>query len=279
MCDDDPMLSIIVSWRDRPQLRDAAPGLIAAAAAAGGDVTVVNFGGDAAALDAQLAAVRDGPAPVRVVQVAGERWFNKARAQNVGAAHATRDVLFFCDCDIVVDPAEIAAMAREVADAPDVFATLAGVRESVANARRAGNLTRFGYQLDLELRNGRRLQIVDHEEDAHTGLRQAPGLLLVKRGDFAAVDGYNGRLHGWGWEDQDMIARLTLGAGLSRRQRGTVTHLSHGDDERMAHYPAAASRWESRDRMFRQALAFYDAGDLRGTFTSDAATLAHRLAG
>jgi N-terminal domain of galactosyltransferase len=99
---------------------------------------------------------------------------------------------------------------------------------------------------------------VDNEEDAEKGTRQAPGLLLVRRSDFMRIEGYNGRLHGWGWEDQDMIARLTLGAGLRRIQRGVATHLSHGDTARIAHYPPVRDRWESRDRMFRQALSNYD---------------------
>lgn len=258
------MLSIVVSWRDRVQLAQALPSLVAAAQRAGGDVTVVDFSGDRELLRSQLSA-----GPVSVVRVDDEPHFNKARAQNIGAANCGQPVLFFCDCDIVVEPDAIAALATEVATTPGVFATIAGVRESVLNSRQAGNLVRFGYQLDLRLANGRRLQIVDHEEDAETGARQAPGLLIVRRSDFASIKGYNGRLHGWGWEDQDMIARLTLGAGLTRIQRCTVTHISHGDDERMAHYPKFANRWESRDRMFRQALDLYDRGDLDGTYDAD----------
>jgi hypothetical protein len=264
------MLSIIVSWRDRVQLGVALPSLVATAQRVGGEVAIVDYGGDSDLLRTQLTAT-----PVRVVRVHGETYFNKARAQNIGAASTSQPVLFFCDCDIIVEPESVAALAADVARSPGHFATIAGVVESVRNARRAGNLVRFGYQLDLRLMNGRALQIIDHEEDAETGARQAPGLLMVRRPDFTSVQGYNGRLHGWGWEDQDMIARLTLGAGLTRIQRCTVTHLSHGDHERMAHYPQATSRWESRDRMFRQALAFYDAGDLLGTFEVDRASLQH----
>ena len=42
---DNPLLSIIVSWRDRAELSGTLPELIAAARAVGGDVTIVNFGG------------------------------------------------------------------------------------------------------------------------------------------------------------------------------------------------------------------------------------------
>jgi predicted glycosyltransferase involved in capsule biosynthesis len=212
-----------------------------------------------------------------VTRVDGERYFNKARAQNIGAANCRQPILFFCDCDIIVEPESVSLLANEVKVRAGVFATIAGVHESVMNSRQAGNVVRFGYELNLRLANGRCLQIVDHEEDATTGTRQAPGLLLVRRTDFLAINGYNGRLHGWGWEDQDMIARLTLGAALERVERGAATHLSHGDDERIAHYPPMANRWESRDRMFRQALAFYDASDLRGTYDYDQEHLEHEV--
>jgi hypothetical protein len=129
----------------------------------------------------------------------------------------------------------------------------------------------FGYELHIKTADGRRLEIIDSEEDSQTGLRNAPGLLLVRRDDFVAINGYNAGLHGWGWEDQDMIARLTLGRGLRRVMAGNAIHLSHDDHARIAHYPAVASRWESRDRMFRTALANYDDNNFRGTYDRDRA--------
>ena len=267
------MLSIIVSWRNRTQFRESIPSLLASCELTGGEVTVVDYDGDSVMLSEQLEGIPRSR--LSIVRVSGERYFNKARAQNVGASYAEHPVLFFCDCDIIVNPGEIAELAIEIQRSGGLFATLAGVRESVVNSRMAGNLVSFGYELNVRLANGRELHIVDNEEDAATGTRQAPGLLLVRRADFLSINGYNGRLHGWGWEDQDMIARLTLGSGLRRLQRGVVTHISHREEERMAHYPAMSSRWESRDRMFRQALAFYDAGDLRGTFDDDLTQLRH----
>lgn len=270
------MLSIVVSWRNRHQLRQALPSLVAAAERADGDITIVDYGGNSPQLYEQL---QDIPVNgiIRVARVNGENFFNKARAQNIGAANSSQPVLFFCDCDIIVQPDEIAMLANEVRMRPGIFATLAGVKESVPNSRQAGNLVRFGYELNLRLANGRSLRIVDDEEDAATGSRHAPGLLLVRREDFHLINGYNGRLHGWGWEDQDMVARLTLSAGLRRELRGEATHISHGDDERMAHYPSIVNRWESRDRMFRQALSLYDADDFQGTFEQDRAHLHHVL--
>lgn len=258
------MLSIVVSWRDRKELGRALPGLVASARLVGGDVTVVNFGGSRDALREQL----DG-SDVHVVELENQQYFNKARAQNLGAAHSAQPYLFFCDCDIVLEPATVAALVQRLHATPGTFATLAGVRESELNSRGGNHVVCFGYHLRIRTRDGRVLEIVDNEEDANDGTRQAPGLLLVRRSDFLSINGYNSRLHGWGWEDQDMIGRLTLGAGLTRIQDGVAIHLSHDDEARMAAYPPFKDRWESRDRMFRQALANYDAADFRGTYDAD----------
>jgi predicted glycosyltransferase involved in capsule biosynthesis len=267
------MLSIVIPWCNRKELRAALPGLCAAATMAQGDITIVNYTGTPALLQEYLPIE---PSPIRVVEVTGPKYFNKARALNIGAYYSSGQVLFFCDCDIIVNPQDIVDLATEVQKNAGSFATLAGVRESIQNSRQAGNVVCFGYELNIRIANGRQLRIVDNEEDAKDGTRQAPGLLLVNRKDFLGVSGYNGRLHGWGWEDQDMIARLTLSAGLVRIQRHCVTHLSHDDLARMAYYPPASSRWESRDRMFRQALAFYDCADFAGTYDHDWVGLQHR---
>jgi glycosyltransferase involved in cell wall biosynthesis len=262
------MLSTVVSWRDRPDFARVLASMGEAMRHIGGDLTVVNYGGN----DSKLSEIieRSRAHDVRVVRVADRKYFNKSRAQNIGAAASRHSLLFFCDCDIQLDGETLLALMREVEGDPQTFGTIAGVVESERNSRQARNVVCFGYELNIRIANGRTLRIIDNEEDVANGTRQAPGLLLVRRADFVRVGGYNGRLHGWGWEDQDMIARLTLAAELQRVQRGIVTHLSHGDAERTAHYPPVSSRWESRDRMFRQALAFYDEGDFMGTYLVDA---------
>jgi hypothetical protein len=266
------MLSIVVTWRDRVELREALPGLIASARAVGGDLTLVNFSGDVRLLASQLG---DSARALQVVQISGQRYFNKACAQNLGAANTRQPLLFFCDCDIVLEPQVIQRLVGQLYERPGTFATLAGVRESQVNSRGGRHVVCFGYELRIRTADGRSLRIVDNEEDAEEGTRQAPGLLMVRREDFLRINGYNSRLHGWGWEDQDMISRLTLGAGLERISEGRAIHISHDDQARVGHYPIS-DRWESRDRMFRQALANYDRGDFQGTFEKDAAQVPAR---
>lgn len=267
------MLSIIVTWRNRHELGRALPGLVDTARRLDGEVVVMNFGGDADALAQQT---EDRASAVRVVELRDQRHFHKTKAQNLGAQVSRGDTLFFCDCDIIVEPDVIASLVRRLEANPGTFATLKGVRETEQNSRQANNVVRFGYRLDVKIRNGRELSIVDNEEDAQDGTRQAPGLLIVRRRDFLSVNGYNGRLHGWGWEDQDMISRLTLGAGLTRVIDGHALHISHDDHARVSQYPVE-NRWESRDKMFRQALAYYDEDDFRGTFAEDVARFGAEL--
>ncbi|MDQ1159510.1 hypothetical protein QE385_003907 [Sphingomonas sp. SORGH_AS 950] len=260
------MLTIVVTWRDRDELGRAMPSMVESARSVGGEVVIVNFGGDADRLATQL---RDVSPPYRVIGGPEQRYFHKAVANNIGARFAASPILFFCDCDIILPDGLVRSLVDRLQAAPGHFATLAGVRETEVNARGGRHVVSFGYQLDIRTADGRRLQIVDNEEDAENGTRQAPGLLLVTKSDFLAIEGYNSQLHGWGWEDQDMISRLTLGGGLTRITQGYALHISHDDEGRIGAYPPVASRWESRDRMFRTALANYDEGRFMGSYSSD----------
>ena len=269
------MLSIVVSWRDRDELKVALPQLVNTRRLANGDLAVVNFGGSRDKLCKELG---EYSSHVRVVDVRNQAFFNKPRSQNIGAFCTQHSVLFFCDCDIIVDPESIVALADTVRKEDRTFATLRGVKETEVNSRRAGHVVQFGYELRLRTADGRSLTIVDHEEDASDGTRDAPGILVVRREHFLDVGGYNSRLPE-GWEDQDMIARLTLGAGLRRVCDGVAQHISHDDEARMKHYPSTPSRWENRDKMFRAAMSNYDRGDFHGSYTQDTNTIAFECEG
>src|SRR5215207_7154276 len=95
------MVSIVISWRDRPELLRSLPTVAEVVRRTGGDVTVVNFGGNQIMLADVLR--RSGVSSCRIVHRAGEQYFNKARAQNLGALGSLHPILFFCDCDILLD--------------------------------------------------------------------------------------------------------------------------------------------------------------------------------
>ncbi len=259
------MLDIIISWCDRDELPEAIPSLIKSAEMVNGQVYIVNYGGKQQYLRNLIEKYLKN---IKLVYVNDVRYFNKSAAHNIGVYQSKNPFLFFCDNDIIVRPDEIAYITHKLQQEPDIFVTLKGVKETILNARNAGNITSFGYELKIKTANGNKLDIIDSEEDAETGLRNAPGLLCVSRENYLKINGYNGNLIGWGWEDQDMIARLTLGAGLNRIQYGEAIHISHDEESRIKFYPVN-NRWESRDRMFRQALNNYDNNDFSGSYSED----------
>ena len=63
---------------------------------------------------------------------------------------------------------------------------------------------------------------------------------------FAAVEGYDEAIEGWGCEDDDLYHRLTLAGCLLGTFPGELlTALPHDDSERVEHY-AIKSRWLSQ---------------------------------
>lgn len=257
-----PGVSIVIAWRDRLELKGALPGLLDAAAEVGGDLTIVNYGGSDDLLRSQIGEFEE---KVSVIEIKNVDYFNKPKAQNIGAALTTKEYLFFCDCDIILPPGTLRNLLDHVREVPGRFGTIAHVTETVLNSRKAKHVACFGYEMILKTIDGAVVRIVDNEEDAGSGTRQAPGLLFVSRLDFERIGGYNAQLDGWGWEDQDMICRLTLGGRLLRMQYGSVLHISHDDEARVQAFPYK-DRWESRDRMFRRALSNYDEALFMGSY-------------
>ncbi len=268
------MLSIVITWRNRKELIQAIPSIVASANKVGGEVIVVNYSGDADELEKQLYMYSEN---IKVVMVEGQTFFNKSAAQNLGVLYSTFEILFFCDCDIICNSAEVEILVNKLIHKPNIFATVAGVKEIEVNSRKAKHVTKFGYELFIETADGRQLRIIDNEEDGKDGSRQAPGLLFVRKSDLLKVQGYNSELEGWGWEDQDMISRLILGGGLKRIQEGDFKHISHDDAARMSCYPEFSSRWESRDKMFRKALKNYDDNNFLGSYSKDIKRLCSKV--
>lgn len=256
------MISIIVPWKNRREIYRTISAFVDTAQTLHGEVILVNYCGD---LDQRK--LPESPY-LRIIHVSDREFFNKASANNIGGAQARFDKLFFCDCDILLR-SDTVDHCCGLLEASLRFVTIAHVQEETLNSLQTTHVQCFGYNMIIKTRDGRQVEIIDFEEDTSTGLRNAPGLLFCKREDFNRINGYGSFLHGWGWEDQDMICRLTLGAGLLRQQHGTLTHLSHDDNARMQEYPLAASRWESRDRMFRTALSRYDQNLFQGTMNED----------
>ncbi|MBL6447567.1 glycosyltransferase [Fulvivirga sp. 29W222] len=266
---------MIITWRDRKEIDRALPSFLETVKLLNGEIIIVNFGGDGKMLNDLISDKIDY---LKVIHVEQQEFFHKTVAANIGASYASNEILFFCDCDIILDPIQIHELCTKFKADEGFFGNLVGVTETEVNSIGNNHVTNFGYELRIRTADGRELKIVDQEEDSENGYRNAPGLLFVKKQDFLSIDGYNGDLLGWGWEDQDMISRLTLGAGLKRVFHGYAQHISHDDEARTGNYPEK-DRWTSRDHMFRQALRNYDNNRFKGTYQSDIERNRHNLIG
>lgn len=76
------------------------------------------------------------------------------------------------------------------------------------------------------------------------------GFLVARKEDVFAVRGYNEQLHGWGFEDGDMIKRLTLlGCDTLRlNMHGMLRPIEHAEDKRLSNVARLADhRMINRD--------------------------------
>jgi glycosyltransferase involved in cell wall biosynthesis len=119
--------------------------------------------------------------------------FNVGRARNLGAAAASSEWLFFVDADIGLAPNLTSAMRREIEPG------------------------RFYRPL---LKRG-----------AVTG--QAYGTFCCRAEDFAAVEGFDEVIEGWGYEDRDLYERFGL-LGLKQwlYSPELLRIIAHEDDQR-----------------------------------------------
>ena len=252
------ILSVIIPWRDRPEIERTLEhnrSLLPDA-----EVIVVNCGGDHDALMALLSRV-NWPA-VRDIWLPMER-FNKCRALNRGVASSCGEHLFFLDADVLLQPDWLPS-ARASLD--EGFVTIERVHESQPFAPIPDSHIRILRPVtELVTRDGRQIRLVKNERDLVNGTRGGPGLILLRRADFLAVGGMHSGLEGWGWEDIDLIARLQI-FGLRRRFMGEVVHLSHGDETR-ALYGERRSVTESRN--FHHSLRRYVEGNFQGTYAEE----------
>lgn len=77
---------------------------------------------------------------------------------------------------------------------------------------------------------------------------EAWGTVLVAKGDFATIDGYDEILSGWGGEDDDLTWRLRRSGRRMARFPGSILHpLQHDESARVAFHAV-------RDRNLNQAI-------------------------
>ncbi|XXF78903.1 glycosyltransferase family 2 protein [Myxococcaceae bacterium GXIMD 01537] len=264
-----PELTIVIPWANRPELDVTLRRNRRFLAKPSFEVLVVNCGGDAAQFRDILTA-RRFPG-LRGVELPGTR-FNKSLALNVGASEARAERLFFLDTDVVLKT-DFLGEAVGMLGARH-FVTVDRVFEShPPPAARTSQILELGYSVRLVDERGRSAEVQTNLVHLRDGSRSGPGMVLMRRKHFFAVNGMNSDLSGWGWEDLDLLVRLQLGLGLKQRRHGNVEHLTHGDERRDLD---GQSRAASEHLNMARCLENYRQGHYWGTREDDARTWAER---
>lgn len=163
-----------------------------------------------------------GGPPVRVV-TQPDHGFRAAAVRNLGARHATGEVLVFLDADTVPEPGFVEAITRRVALCPDVLAV---------GRRRHADLT--GLAPGADPRTAPRVEEPAWLQDAYAASRDlldADGLsfrfvisavLACRRTLFDDLGGFDERFVGYGGEDWDLAYRAWNAGAVFVHERNAV---------------------------------------------------------
>jgi glycosyltransferase involved in cell wall biosynthesis len=260
-----PTLSVVVPWCNRPNIGRMLRGNRDAFERHGADVVIVNFGGDGAQLDSMIDEHVRGFGGLRIVHIAFSG-FNKSCAQNLGVHASLGDTLFLMDEDIVLEDDTLERACAAVAGG-GCFVSVKQVDESDPADRSSPFLESVSGLVAFHTSDGRTVTVETNRRFLATGARGGPGIVCLRKDDFLQVRGMNSKIHGRGWGDLDLIARLQLALHLERRALGRATHFSHSTHDPWAYDDR--TRAESEPANYARCLENYAHGRLRGTYHAD----------
>lgn len=259
-----PQLSIIIPWSNRNEIITSLKGNMWTFKRHKLEVIIVNYGGNQTFLESSLEQIHENC--IRTVNIK-QRNFNKCKAMNIGAFHAKSDKLFFLDADIILNDDFLDTAIELLCN--NNFVTIKQVKESKsrpANEKKNICLSEIAYHTELFISDNRKILLETNRVNFQNNTRSAPGLLIVNKKDFEKIGGMNSELSSWGWEDLDVIVRLQAKCNLKRKQVGSVTHISHGDDVRSL---GSKNRAESESQNFAICLSNYNKGNFLGSYKRD----------
>lgn len=229
--DASPGTSLIAACRNRQEiLRKVLPTW---AAVKGVDELVLVDWSSSPPLADVVADVLLGERRVRVIRVEGEAQWVLSRAYNLAARAATRADLLRVDCDYSLAPN---FLARHVLPpSPSLMPPSAdgGGGSSAESSAADTGASEAGTSLTASALASAAFYSGHYEAARSENERHMNGALVVKRADLLAIGGYDERLQTYGWDDEDLYARL-VAAGLVKRtiDYDAITHIPHGDRER-----------------------------------------------
>lgn len=235
-----PGTSLIAACRNRQDsLRKVLPSW---AAVEGVDELVLVDWSSSPPLVDVVADTLPGEHRVRVLRVEDESQWVLSRAYNLAAGAATRADLLRVDCDYSLAPNFLARHVLPPPPSPlnpsaaegggpaagssarDAEASAAGMAAAASPAAKSGAAPALASAAFYSGHYG----AARSENERHMN-----GALLVKRADLLAIGGYDERVQTYGFDDEDLYARL-VASGLAKRviNYDTLTHVPHGDGVR-----------------------------------------------
>jgi predicted glycosyltransferase involved in capsule biosynthesis len=262
--------SIIIPWANRPELAETLEKNMPEFRQNNAEVIIVNIGGDTMQLKE---IIRPFKYPFKTLELPGQLLFNKCICLNMGVYAATNNYLFFLDADIILEKEFLSSAARHLTTA--CFVTLEKVFESKpTNNKIKSNLSELAYYVEFTDVNNNKALIETSRLFINEKSRSAPGMVLLTKENFIRVNGMNGDLSGWGWEDNDLLSRLQLTLHLEWKRAGTATHLTHGDEVRIFNN---STKKASEAANFSRCLNNYSLGNYAGTYQQDVTRFSNEL--
>ena len=265
-----PQLSVLIPWRDRPEIRTTLEQNIAILRQFDSEILILNCGGDAERLKTLLRDSKISSPPEIHITDLVHTHFNKSYALNIGAYLSRSSRIFVLDADILLN-VELIRDALDILER-SAFATVEKVFESQpidylfeGSKYKPLSVARTHF-IDISLADGNTVKICSYRSDEVEGSRAGPGLVFVRREDLLRIEGYNADLLYWGWEDLDLAVRLKSVLALEHCEVGSVVHLSHTDDSRAL---SGKSRPDSNMSNLGACCERYAQGNFRGTYSRD----------
>ncbi len=195
-----PALSIITVCKGRlSHLKRSLPAMLAQQQA---QIVVVDYDCPEGAAD-HVSLAHPG---VSVVKVENRPHFNNWEARNIGARHATGDLLAFVDADVILADGFCNWCLQNIAP---------------------GNFGKMPTAV---------AQSIHADEKLNAGSNRLEGLLVVPRKTFVALGGYDDLLEGWGaGGDVDLNDRLGMSGNRMVVMPETLVSetIRHSDEERV----------------------------------------------
>ncbi len=214
-------------------------------------------------LRAELQRAFSGIPPMKVVSIEINDKVTKGRLLNAAAANSKANLLLFLDCDILLTTKCVEQMVEVTA-----YGNMAYLSKLTSNLTETlsseGYVDIIRHVVEIRLVDGRAASVERSALYLHTGCRSGPGIVCLARTQFLEVEGYNGSLVGYGWEDIDLLLRIGLVTG------GVAIGVGSG-----VHKSLRLSRTQLNNRLaqesenYQNCLADYCLGILSGTLKDD----------